>query len=52
MLIGNNIALVVYGFFMGDVLMQESPVAFFRSQYKSCWMKRKQAPSQKKKRSI
>ena len=26
MLIGNNIALVVYGFFMGDVLMQYIPV--------------------------
>ena len=26
MLIGNNIALVVYGFFMGDILMQFIPI--------------------------
>ena len=26
MLIGNNIALVVYGFFMGDILMQYLPI--------------------------
>ena len=26
MLIGNNIALVVYGFFMGDILMQYMPI--------------------------
>lgn len=29
MLIGNNIALVVYGFFMGDLLMQYIPLAGF-----------------------
>lgn len=29
MLVGNNIALVVYGFFMGDLLMQYIPIAGF-----------------------
>ncbi|WP_373693815.1 hemolysin family protein [Aequorivita flava] len=29
MLVGNNIALVVYGFFMGDLLMQYIPLAGF-----------------------
>ena len=29
MLVGNNIALVVYGFFMGDILMEYIPIAGF-----------------------